>query len=82
MYFYKSESILPYFWKYTLFFISNNFISNARLKFIKNQASTKQRPEAELLLFEKLQYSSSTLPSKNNRTYSKKQAKEHACQHS
>ena len=30
----------------------NIFISNARLKFVKNQANAKQDPEAELLLFE------------------------------
>ena len=31
------------------FFISNNFISNTRLKLAKIQAKTKQHPEAELL---------------------------------
>ena len=31
------------------FFISNNFISNARLKLAIIQAKTKQHPEAELL---------------------------------
>ena len=35
-----------------LFFISNSFISNARLKFTKNQANAKQHPEAELLTSE------------------------------
>ena len=35
------------------FFISNAFISNARLKLAKNQANAKQHPENELLLFEK-----------------------------
>ena len=30
------------------FFISNNFISNARLELAKNQANAKQHPEAEL----------------------------------
>ena len=53
-------------------FISNTFISNTRLKLAKNQANAKQNPEAELLLFENYSHSSSTLSSKNNRTYSKK----------
>ena len=34
----------------TRFFISNNCISNTRLKFAKNQRKAKQQPEAELLL--------------------------------
>ena len=34
----------------TLFFISNTFISNARLKLAKNEANAKQHSEAELLL--------------------------------
>ena len=36
--------------EYMLFFISNTFISNARLKLAKNQAKAKQQAEAELLL--------------------------------
>ena len=52
------------------FFISNIFISNARLKSAKNQANAKQHSEAELLLFENYSHSSPTLSSKNNRTYS------------
>ena len=36
------------------FFISNTFISNTRLKLVKNQAKAKQHPEVELLLFENL----------------------------
>ena len=32
--------------------MSNTFISNARLKLAKNQATTKQHPETEILLFE------------------------------
>ena len=51
---------------YTLF-----FISNARLKLAKNQANAKQHPKTKLLLFENYSHSSSML-SKNNRTYSKK----------
>ena len=31
-----------------VFFISNTFVSNTRLKLAKNQANTKQHPEAEL----------------------------------
>ena len=34
------------------YFISNTFISNARLKLAKIQAKAKQHPEAELLVFE------------------------------
>ena len=54
-----------------MFFISNNFISNVRLKLTENQANAKQYAEAELLLFENYSYASSTLPSKNNGTYPK-----------
>ena len=36
----------------TPFFISNTFISKARLILVKNQAKAKQDPEAELFLFE------------------------------
>ena len=54
------------------FFISNTFISNARLKLAENQANAKQQPEAELLLFENYSHSLSTLSSKNNRIYSEK----------
>ena len=36
----------------TRFFISNTFISNAKLKLAKNQANVKQHPEVEILLFE------------------------------
>ena len=38
--------------------------SSIRLKFLKNQANTKQHLEAELLLFENYSHSSSTLSSK------------------
>ena len=34
----------------TRFFISNTFISNARMKLAKNQAKAKQHAEAEFLL--------------------------------
>ena len=53
-------------------FVSNTFISNARLKLAKNQATAKQHPEAELSLLIYYSLSSSTLSSKNNRRYSKK----------
>ena len=52
------------------FFISITFISNTRLKLAKNQASAKQHPDAELLLFENYSHSSPTLSSKNNMRYS------------
>ena len=57
---------------YALFYINNTFISNAGLKLAGNQANAKQSPEADLLLFENYSHSSSTLSSKNNRTYCKK----------
>ena len=41
------------------FFISNTFISNARLKLVKNQAKAKQHSAAELLPFENYSLSSS-----------------------
>ena len=49
-------------------------MSNARLKLAKNQAKSKQHLDTELLLFENCSLSSSTLSSKNNRTFSKKSA--------
>ena len=52
-------------------FISNTFISNGKLKLAINQANAKQHHEAELLLFENYSHSSSTLSSKDNRTYKK-----------
>ena len=60
---------------HAFYFISNTFISNARLKIAKSQANAKQHPEAELLLFENYSHSSSMLLSKNNMTYSNIQAK-------
>ena len=61
------------------FFVSNTIISNVRLKWAKNQTNAKQHPAAELLLFENDSHSSYTLSSKNNRTYSKKEAEEQTC---
>ena len=49
------------------FFINNTFISNARLKLLKNKPKSKQHPEAELLFFENYSHSSSTLSSKINK---------------
>ena len=49
------------------FFISSTFISNARLKWTKKQAKTKQHLEDELLLFEKYSLSLFTLSTKSNR---------------
>ena len=53
------------------FFISDTFISKARLKLAKNQAKFKQHAKAELSLFENCSLSSSTLSSKNNRSSKK-----------
>ena len=52
---------------YSICFISNTFISYVRIKLAKAQANAKQKPEAELLLFDNYSHSSSTLSSKNNR---------------
>ena len=48
-------------------FLFTYFISNARLKFAKNQANAKQHPEAELLLLENHSHSSSMLSSKHKK---------------
>ena len=53
------------------FYTRDTFISNAMLKLAKNQANAKQHPEIELLLFKKYPHPSSTVSSKNDRTYSK-----------
>ena len=37
---------------YTPFFVSNTFISNARLKLAKHQKKAEQESEADLLAFE------------------------------
>ena len=64
------------------FFISNTFVSNARLKLGKNWANAKQHPETELLLFENYSHSCSTFSSKNNKISFQKLAKEHVCPYS
>ena len=56
----------------TRFFISNTFLSNARLKLEKYQASAKQNPEPDLLLFKTFAFFIIFLSSKHNRRYSKK----------
>ena len=68
VYYYHSVAKSPY----TLFYINNTFIRNARLKLLKNQASVKPHPEAERLLRESYSHSSSTLSSQNKRICSKK----------
>ena len=45
----------------------------------KNKANDKQHPEVKPKLFDNYSHSSSMLSFKNNRTYSKKQAKKQAC---
>ena len=62
--------------------MSNIFIRNARPKLGKNQANAKHYPEVEFLLFENYSHSSSTSLSENDRTYSKKKAKnKYVCIH-
>ena len=61
--------------RYTRFFISNTFISNARPKTAKNQAKAKQQPQAERLLIKNYPLASSTLSSKNNSEYFQQIAK-------
>lgn len=51
----------------SLFYISNLFTSNTRLKLAKHQAHGKQHPKAQLLLFKNFSHSSFTLPSKITR---------------
>ena len=58
-----------------VFSMSKTFVSNAGLKLAKTQSNIKQHPETKLWIFESYSHSSSTLSSKNNRTYSKKEAK-------
>ena len=63
------------FWKmmrYTLFFISNTFIRNGRLKLVKNQGKAKEHPQAEFFLLENYLLTPSSLPSRNNKRHSKK----------
>ena len=56
-------------------------MSNAKLKLAKNEANAKQHPEAKLLLFENYSHSSSTLSSRNNRTYFRTYQQKNKCAH-
>ena len=58
----RNKVVFPIPAEYTLFFISNIFVRNARLKLAK----AKQNPEDEFSLFENYSLSSSTLSSKSN----------------
>ena len=64
---------------YTLFFISNSFVSYVSPKLAKIQPNAKQHPEADSLLFENYLLATSTLSSKNNRTYSLKSKQKNKC---
>ena len=64
----EANSAVFIYWYIRFFFVSNTFVSNARLKLAKNQANAKQNPGAKLLLFENYAHSSS----KYNRAYSRK----------
>ena len=55
-----------------LFFISNTFISNVKLKLAKNQANAKHHCQLNFCCYSQ---SSFILSSKNNRTHSKKKKK-------
>ena len=74
------KAFLQYASLHAFFFISNTFISNAKLKLAKNQANAKQHPEVERLT--SYWHSSSTLSSNNSRACSKKNPKEQACLYS
>ena len=58
------------------FFLSNTFISNARLKLAKNQAKASQQIEDEFLLFENYLLSLTTLSCKNERDIQKMHKKQ------
>ena len=70
-YFLNTRQIYIYLNLITRVLISNTSMSNARLKLAKNQANALQNPETGFLQFENYSCFSSTLLSKNNRTYSK-----------
>ena len=61
---------------YKQLFYKRRQVEISKLNRLKIQTKAKQRPEAEVSLFETYSHNSSTLSSKNNRTYSKKLAKE------
>ena len=66
---------LPYSHNYFIVKIHTFFISNARLKLGKNQAKSKQHPEAKFLLSQSYSLFSYMVSSKTNMRYSKKCAK-------
>ena len=53
------DTKITVFFSLHAFFVSNTFISNARLKLARNQANAKQHPEGTLLLFQNYSNSSS-----------------------
>ena len=57
-------------------FYKHNFYKQRKLKLAKNRANANQHPEAQLFLFENDSHSPPKLSSKNNKTYTKKYAKE------
>ena len=63
------------FFLFVLKMLFKNIFIQTRLKFAKNQANAKYHPEAKPLLVENYSLSSSTLLSKNNKTYSKNKQK-------
>ena len=65
--------------EYKVFFTSNPFIGNVRLKSAKNQTNVKQHREAELLLFQNYTF---FIHAENNRTYSKQMSKQQMCLYS
>ena len=65
--------------KCTLFYVSNTFISNIKLKLAENQAEATQHQEAEFMLSESYSLCSSTLSFKNKRRYSKKNVHKQVC---
>ena len=66
------EAFLQYASLHASFSYKQHFHKQHHAKIGKNQANAKQHPEAELSTSENYLYSSSTLLSNNNRTYSKR----------
>ena len=67
---------------HTSFFYKQHFYKQCQAEISKNLANAKQHPKPEPSLVENYSHSSSMLLSKNNRTYSKKLAKEQVCLYS
>ena len=59
----------------THFFLKQHFYKQYPAEIGKKKADAKQHPPTELLLFGNYSHSSSTLSSKNNRTYSENKPK-------